>query len=241
MSPTLQAHSLPAEPQGKPKNTGVGSLSLLQWICLTQESNQGLLHCRWLLYQLSYQGFPAHDSVSWADCKSNKWSFWSVIFLLLNATTTNHFLIRLWLMMKSDNNHHYMKTTGDRSSGWAKKKLQSTSQIQTYTKRGSWSLFGGLLSIWSTTAFSVSQSVSSVVQLCPTLCDPMNRSMPGLPVHHQLPEFTQTHVHRVPDAIQPSHPLSSPSPPAPNPSQHQSLFQWVNSSQEVAKVLEFQL
>ena len=67
----------------------------------------------------------------------------------------------------------------------------------------------------------------------------MNCSTPGLPVHHQLPEFTQTHVHRVCDAIQPSHPLSSPFTPAPNPSQHQSLFQWVNSSQEVAKVLEF--
>ena len=69
----------------------------------------------------------------------------------------------------------------------------------------------------------------------------MNRSTSGLPVHHQLPEFTQTHVHWVGDAIQPSHPLSSPSPPAPNPSQHQSLFQWVNSSHEVAKVLVFQL
>ena len=66
---------------------------------------------------------------------------------------------------------------------------------------------------------------SSVAQSCPTLCDPMNRSTPGLPVHHQLPEFTQTHVHRVCDAIQPSHPLSSPSPPAPNPSQHQNLLQ----------------
>ena len=82
---------------------------------------------------------------------------------------------------------------------------------------------------------------SSVAQSCPTLCDPNNCSTPGLPVHHQLPEFTQTHVHPVRDAIQPSHPLSSPSPPAPNPSQHQSLFQWVNSSHEVAKVLEFQL
>ena len=81
---------------------------------------------------------------------------------------------------------------------------------------------------------------SSVAQSCPTLCDPMNRSTPGLPVHHQLPEFTQTHVHRVSDAIQPSHPLSSPSTPAPSPSQHQSLLQWVNSSHEVAKVLEFQ-
>ena len=67
--------------------------------------------------------------------------------------------------------------------------------------------------------------IRSVAQSCPTLCDPMNRSTPGLPVHHQLPEFTETHVHRVSDAIQPSHPLSSPSPLAPNPSQHQSLFQ----------------
>ena len=66
---------------------------------------------------------------------------------------------------------------------------------------------------------------SSVAQSCPTLCNPMNRSTPGLPVHHQLPEFTQSHVHRVSDAIQPSHPQSSPSSPAPNPSQHQSLFQ----------------
>ena len=87
----------------------------------------------------------------------------------------------------------------------------------------------------------VSVQFSLVVQSCPTLCDPMNHSMPGLPVHHQLPEFTQTHVHWVGDAIQPSHPLSSPSPPAPNSSQHQSLFQWVNSLHEVAKVLEFQL
>ena len=86
--------------------------------------------------------------------------------------------------------------------------------------------------IWKTIQFS------SVVQSCLTLCNPMNCNTPGFPVHHQLPEFTQTHVHRVSDAIQPSHPLSSPSSPAPNPSQHQSLFQWVNSSHEVAKVLE---
>ena len=88
---------------------------------------------------------------------------------------------------------------------------------------------------------NASDQIRSVTQSCPTLCDPMNRSTPGLPDHHQLPEFTQTHVHRVIDAIQPSHPLSSPSPLASNPSQHQSLFQWVNSSHEVAKVLEFQL
>ena len=81
---------------------------------------------------------------------------------------------------------------------------------------------------------------SSVAQSCRTVCDPMNRSTPGLPGRHQLPEFTQIHVHRVGDAIQPSHPLSSPFPAAPNPSQHQSLFQWVNSSHQVARVLEFQ-
>ena len=82
---------------------------------------------------------------------------------------------------------------------------------------------------------------SSVAQSCPTLCNPVKCSTPGLPIHHQLPEFTQTHVHWVSDAIQPSHLLSSPSHPVPNPSQHQSLFQWVNSSHEEAKVLEFQL
>ena len=82
---------------------------------------------------------------------------------------------------------------------------------------------------------------SSVAPSCPTLCDPMNCSVPDFPVRHQHPELTQTHVHWVGDAIQPSHPLSSLSPSAPNPSQHQSLFHWVNSSHEVAKVLEFQL
>ena len=82
---------------------------------------------------------------------------------------------------------------------------------------------------------------SSAAKLCLTLCDPMNHSTPGLPVHYQFPESTETHAHRVGDAIQPSLPLSSPSPPAPNPSKHQSLFQRVSSSYEVAKVLEFQL
>ena len=83
--------------------------------------------------------------------------------------------------------------------------------------------------------------VSSVTQSCPTLCDPMDCSTPGLSVHHQLLEFTQTHVHWVSDAIQPSHPLSSPSPPAFNLSQHQVLFKWVSSLHQVTKVLEFQL
>ena len=90
--------------------------------------------------------------------------------------------------------------------------------------------------------FSPSDQIRSVIQSCPTLCDPMNCSTPGLPVYHQLLESTQTHVHRVGDAIQPSHPLSSPSPHAFNLlSQHQGLFKWVSSPHQVAKVLEFQL
>ena len=88
---------------------------------------------------------------------------------------------------------------------------------------------------WNLGSVQFSHSVS------PTLCDPMDCSMPGLTVHHQLPEFTQINVHWVGEASLPSHPLSSPSPPAPNPSQHQGLFQWVNSWHEVAEVLEFQL
>ena len=87
----------------------------------------------------------------------------------------------------------------------------------------------------------VSQSVSSVAQSCLTPCDPMDSCTPGLPVHHQLLELTQTHVHRVSDAIQPSHPLSSPSPPAFSLSQHQGLYQSVGSSHQEAEVLEFQL
>ena len=82
---------------------------------------------------------------------------------------------------------------------------------------------------------------SSVAQSCPTLCDPMNRSMPGLPVHHQPLEFTQTHVHWVSDAIQPAHPILSSSPPALHLSQHQGCLKWVSSSHQVAKLLEFQL
>ena len=84
-------------------------------------------------------------------------------------------------------------------------------------------------------------TLSSVAQLCPTLCSPMDCSIPGSPVYHQLPELAQTHAHWVSDAIQPSHPLLSPSPPAFSLSQHQGLFQWVSSSHQVAKVLEFQL
>ena len=93
----------------------------------------------------------------------------------------------------------------------------------------------------SISSVQFTHSVQFITQSCPTLCDPMIRSLPGLPVHHQLLEYTQTHIHPVGDTIHPSHPLSFPFPPAPNPSQHQGLFRWVNSLHEIAKVLEFQL
>ena len=89
--------------------------------------------------------------------------------------------------------------------------------------------------------YKLTRKFSSVAQSSPTHCDPMNRSTPGLSVHYQFRESTQTHVHWVGDAIQSSHPLSSPSPPALNLSQHQGLFQWVSSYHQVAKVLDFQL
>ena len=180
-----------SEPPGKPKNTGVGSQSLLQGIFLTQESNLGLQHCRWTLYQLS----------SWATREAQKGNFIIAYF---------HILVKL---------------------------------VTCYQNKQQWALSAwileGSVSMWC--HHWLSDQIRSVAQSCPTPCDPMNRSTPGLPVHHQPREFTETHAHRVSDTIQLSHPLSSPSPPAPNPSQHQSLFQWVNSSHEVAKVLEFQL
>ena len=100
-----------------------------------------------------------------------------------------------------------MKVLIQKLNHYKNKSIKSPSYIQNI-----------VVKIWTSVQFS------SVPQSCPTLCDPMNRSTPDLPAHHQLPEFTQTHIHRVGDAIQPSHPLSSPFPPAPNPSQHQSLF-----------------
>ena len=107
-----------------------------------------------------------------------------------------------------------------------------------FISQGKDGMSAALVMVTSTCISSV--QFSSVTQSCPTLCDPMNWSTPGLAVHHQHLESTETHVHWISDTIQPSHPLSSPSPPALNLSQHQGFFQWVSSSHQVAKVLEFQ-
>ena len=117
-----------------------------------------------------------------------------------------------------------MKVEGESEQVGLKLTIQKT-KIMASSPITSWEIEGETLETVSELDMEQSDQIRSVAQSCPTLCEPMNCSTPGLPVHHQLPEFTETHVHRVSDAIQPSHPLSSPSPPAPNPSQHQSLFQ----------------
>ena len=120
--------------------------------------------------------------------------------------------------------------------GWKKFPANSFSY-----KAHPWGITSTCFSNSSKQTGGLSVQFNSVTRLCPTLWDPMDCSMPGLPVHHQLPEFIQTHVHWVGDAIQTSHPLSSPSPLVFSLFQHQGLFQWVSSSHQVAKILEFQL
>ena len=139
-------------------------------------------------------------------------------------------------------NSQEMETTKVSMNRWIDEEVVHT-HTHTHTHTGI--LFSHknneILSLWQHGQTFSKVEFGSVSQLCPTYCDPMDCSTPGFPVHHQLSEVTQTHVHWVGDAIQPSHPLSSPSPPAFNLSQHQGLFRWVSSSHQVARVLEFQL
>ena len=119
--------------------------------------------------------------------------------------------------------------------------VEVTHEFKIHRRSSTWLINPPIIQGFMWPFLSSSVQFSSVAQSCPTLCDPMNHSTPGLPVHHQLSESTQTHIHWVSDAIQPSHPLLSPSPPALNLSQHQGLFQWVSSLHQVVKVLKFQL
>ena len=132
-----------------------------------------------------------------------------------------------------------VKSPWSRREGSEATHFEPRAQVFKHYAIASLSCQGALLSnvLIPQVTFLIFQVLSSVAQSCRTLCDPMNCSTPGLPVHHQLPELTQTHVHWVSDAIQPSHPLSSPSPPAFNLSQPQGLFKWVSSSHQIAKVL----
>ena len=202
------------------QNTGVGCHFLLQGIFPTQGSNPGLLHWR----QNTLPSEPPGKSLDPIS------SLFSQFFCVECFNSWSYFVVS----NKTGQIESLSETIPNLMTCWTGYFLVSTCPL----------LFWGEQEVPMPSGYELSLSsvqFSSVAQSCPTLCDPMNRSTPGLPVHHQLPEFTQTHVHRVGDVIQPFHPLSSPSPPAPSPSQRQGLFQWVNSSHEVAKVLEFQL
>ena len=180
------------------KNTGVGCHVLLQGIFTTQGLNSGFPHCRWTLYHLSHQGSPR--ILNW-------------IAYPFSSGSSLHCRQSLYqLSYHKESLQFNNKDTTNQMKQWAKDLNENFSKedIQMsikHMKRCSRS----------------SVQFSSVPQSCLTLCDPMDCSMPGLPVHHQLPELFKTHVHQVSDAIQPSHSLSSPSPPPFNLSQHQSF------------------
>ena len=141
-------------------------------------------------------------------------------YLWISALRASNF--RYYIHIIGNQNYILLKTLNEASCAYLLNKIKK--------KEGT-----------SSNIYCTISGISSVAQSCPTLCDPMNCSTPSLPVHHQLPEATQRHVHWVGDAIQPSYPLLSPFLPALNLSQHQGLFKWVNSLHQVAKVLEFQL
>ena len=154
------------------------------------------------MYKLLQQSKPStkgRQSMDWENIFANDATNKGLIFKIYKQL--------IWLRIKKKQPNQKMS----RGPKWTFLQRRHTDDQQTHEN---------MLNI-----ANYSVQFSSVAQSCLTLCDPMNHSTPGLPVHHQLPEFTQTHVHRVRDAIQPSHPLLSPSPPAPNPSQYQGLFQ----------------
>ena len=188
VSDSLRPRGLHSPWNSPGKNTGVGSLSLLQGIFPTQGLNPGLPHCRRILHQLSHQGRLSHLPVL-----PLPQAFYSFLELPSRMPDSSISLIISFMFSFP----------------------LSLSAVLLI-------LFSYLLShslvLPESCLICCFSSVNSVAQLCPTFCDPMNRSTQGLPVHHQLLEFIQTHVHQVSDTIQPSHPLSSPSPPAPNPS-----------------------
>ena len=209
------------------QNGGEGGLSLLQGIFATQGSNPCLPHCRRILHQLSHQGSPKGASFL-SQRKINE------IITLPEGQRQQHWGKRNWRRQR-------LYRGGKRKEVKKKKRKNKRKKNKGLEEKG------GMTTAITTKWFMFNKQVlsfsssSSVAQSCPTPCNPVNRSTPGLPAHHQLPESNQTHVHWVGNAIQPPHPLSSPSPPALHLSQHQGLFKWVSSSHRVAKVLEFQL
>ena len=195
----------------------MGSLSPPQGIFPTQRSNPGLPHCRQILYQLSHEGSPR--ILEWVAYPFSSGSSWPK-----NQTGVSFI-------------------AGGFLTNWAIREAQMWEMWSQINSAGLVLELLGYLHAFDYLKHSMLHvpnfvtKFNSVAQLCLTLCDPMDHSTWGLPVHHQLPEFTQTHVHWVSDAIPLSHPLSSPFSPSFNLAQHQGIFQWVSSLHQVAKVL----
>ena len=193
-------------------------------------------------YILLLCGFSPHSYLSWAFLVCHRTRHETMDWFQIGKGVHWGCILSPWLTVTMVVTS--VQSTSCEISGWIKHKLESrlpgeisvTSDMQMIPP-----LMAESKKELKSLLMKVKVQFSLVTQLYPTLWDPMDCSTPGFPVHHQLLELTQTHIHQVGDAIQPSHPLSSPFPPAPNPSQHQSLFQWVSSSHQVAKGLEFQL
>ena len=196
----------------------------------------------WTIKKAEHQRIDAFELWYWRRLLGVPWTARRSNQSILKEISPEYSLERLMLKLKLQYFGHLIRRAD------SLEKTLILGKIEGRSRRGWTEELGRLQSMgvqrvrydWTYT-WEVSLQFSSVAQSCPTLCHPMNRSTPGFPVHHQLPESTQTHVHWVGDAIQPSHPLSSLSPPAFNLSQHQGVFKWVSSLHQVAKVLEFQL
>ena len=207
----------------------MGSPSLLLGIFLTHGSNPGLPLCRQIVYELRHQGSPG--ILEWVAYPFSSGS--SQLRNWTGVSCTADIFFTSWVTREIDYILFYIiLEIFDNSHPWFLKHWEYIFFVYHV-------LFSRMQ---MENMKSYEDQISSVIQSYLTLCNPMDCSMPGLPVHHQHLEFTQTHVHSIGDAIiQPSHPLFSPSPPAFNFPQHQGLFKWVSSSHQVTKVLDFQL
>ena len=196
---------------------------------------EGVLYLR----NLAWGCFLAGER-AWPTCAANTLESGCSHTWVLSCFSRVQLFVKLWIVAY----HASLSMACSRQEYWSGMPLSSPGDLPDPATEPESFTFPGLAGKFFTTSASWMLPLvqfGSVTQLCPAFCDPMDCSMPGLPVHHHLPGFTQTHVHRVNDVIQLSHPLSSPSPPAFSLSQHQGLFKRVSSSHQVANVLEFQL
>ena len=201
-------------------------------IFLGKGSNLSVLHCQADSLPLSHQRSPYMRVLNSLHPHQYLVLFIFSIFAIFMGRKFYFIIVLIWISLITSKFEHFFTYSSLMTVNWL-----FLSFVYFRFVHVKCNLYANLLNDFS----NLMIQFSSVTQSGLTLCDPLNCSTPGLPVHHQPPEFTQTHIHRVGDAIQPFHLLSSPSPPAINLSQHQGLFKWVNSSHQVAKVLEFQL